>query len=290
MSETKENSIKEAGGCASGFRGKFYNFNADAEAKLDSALMAVGKFVQGESGCLLGHIKAAVVNDNGEGITLNLIDMDNGVEHHGTIPRSDVVNFDFMCAVLDVDEDELTHKMLHAIDDSGIDYFIDKGSLGHHHHHHGDGECDDPNCDCHKHHHHHGDGECDDPNCDCHKHHHHHGDGECDDPNCDCHKHHHHHGDGECDDPNCDCHKHHHHHGDGECDDPNCDCHKHHHDFASMIDENGHFVHHHHDDDHEHGHDEKEHCHCYCHSDEKDDKKKEEKPARKGFLSRFRKH
>ncbi len=207
MSEHEENSIKEAGGCASGFRGKFYNFNADAEAKLDSALMAVGKFVQGESGCLLGHIKAAVVNDDGEGITLNLIDMDNGVEHHGTIPRSDEVNFDFMCAVLDVDEDELTHKMLHAIDDSGIDYFIDKESL-----------------------------------------------------------------------------KHHHHHGDGECDDPNCDCHKHHHDFASMIDENGHFVHHHHDD--EHDHDEKEHCH----SDEKDDKKKEEKPAKKGFLSRFRKH
>ncbi|MBO5600370.1 MAG: hydrogenase nickel incorporation protein HypA, partial [Candidatus Methanomethylophilus sp.] len=126
MSGNEENSIKEAGGCAAGFRGKFFNFNADAEARLADALLAVGKYVQGESGCLLGHIKAAVVNEKGEGITLNLIDMDNGVEHHGTLPRSDVVTFDFMCAVLDVDEHELTHKMLHAIDDSGIDYFIDK--------------------------------------------------------------------------------------------------------------------------------------------------------------------
>lgn len=263
MSGHEENSIKEAGGCAAGFRGKFYNFNADAEAKLDAALITVGKFVQGESGCLLGHIKAAVINDKGEGITLNLIDMDNGVEHHGTIPRSDEVNFDFMCAVLDVDEHELTHKMLHAIDDSGIDYFIDKESLKHHHHHdheHGEGECDDPNCECH---------------------------------------HHPDHDEEECDDPNCECHHHHHHeHGDGECDDPDCECH--HHDFASMIDENGHFVHHHHhdDDEHEHHHDHEEHhhhhdddddddhCCCHCHSEEK----KEEKPAKKGFLSKLRKH
>lgn len=232
MSGHEENSIKEAGGCAAGFCGKFYNFNADAEAKLDAALVAVGKFVQGESGCLLGHIKASVTNDVGEGITLNLIDMDNGVEHHGTMPRCDEVNFNFMCAVLDVDEHELTHKMLHAIDDSGIDYFIDKESLKHHHHHdHDEGECDDPNCDCH----------------------------------------------------------HHHDHDEEECDDPDCDCH--HHDFASMIDEKGHFVHHHHDHDehdheHHHDHDEEDHCHCHCHSDEK----KEEKPAKKGFLSRLRKH
>ena len=195
MSGNEENSMKEAGGCAAGFRGKFFNFNADAEARLADARLAVGKYVQGESGCLLGHIKAAVVNEKGEGITLNLIDMDNGVEHHGTLPRSDVVTFDFMCAVLDVDEHELTHKMLHAIDDSGIDYFIDKESLEHHHHH-DHGECDDPDCDCHKHsfadmidenghfsheHHHHD-----------HEHEHHH-DGECH-----CHDHVHEHHEEEC--------------------------------------------------------------------------------------------
>jgi hypothetical protein len=265
MSGNEENSIKEAGGCAAGFRGKFFNFNADAEARLADALLAVGKYVQGESGCLLGHIKAAVVNEKGEGITLNLIDMDNGVEHHGTLPRSDVVTFDFMCAVLDVDEHELTHKMLHAIDDSGIDYFIDKESLEHHHHH-DHGECDDPDCDCHKHKHEDGE-ECDDPDCECHKHHHHHHDGEeCDDPDCDCHKHsfadmidenghfsheHHHHD-----------HEHEHHH-DGEC-----HCHDHDHDH----DEECH--------DHEHEHHEKE---CHCHDEE-------EKPKKKGLFGFLKKH
>ena len=288
MSGNEENSMKEAGGCAAGFRGKFFNFNADAEARLADALMAVGKYVQGESGCLLGHIKAAVVNEKGEGITLNLIDMDNGVEHHGTLPRCDVVTFDFMCAVLDVDEHELTHKMLHAIDDSGIDYFIDKESLEHKHHH-DHKECDDPDCDCHKHVHE--DGK------------------ECDDPDCECH--HHHHPDGECDDPDCDCHKHVHEDG-KECDDPNCSCHHHHHSFADMIDENGHFSHDHHDHDHEHGechchdhdhehehehhHEHGEECHCHDHDhehhhdDECHDHDEEEKPKKKGLFGFLKKH
>ena len=270
--------MKEAGGCAAGFTGRLFNFNSDAEQRLADALMTVGKFVQGESGCLLGHIKAAVYVDDGEGITLNLIDMDNGVEHHGTMNRADEVKFNFMCAVLDVDEHELTHEMLHAIDDSGLDYAIDRESLEHHHHHHHDGEeCDDPDCDCHKHHDH---DECDDPDCDCHKHHHVHEDGEeCDDPDCECHKHHHHsladlidengrlradhHHDHEHHhdhDEDCGCG--HHHHDDEECDDPDCDCHKHHH-------------------EHEHG----EECHCHDH-DEKAEPEKKEKKGFFGFLRR----
>ena len=221
MSGNEENSMKEAGGCAAGFRGKFFNFNADAEARLADALMAVGKYVQGESGCLLGHIKAAVVNEKGEGITLNLIDMDNGVEHHGTLPRCDVVTFDFMCAVLDVDEHELTHKMLHAIDDSGIDYFIDKESLEHKHHH-DHKECDDPNCSCHHHHHSFAD-MIDENGHFSHDHHHHdHEHGECH-----CHDHDHEHE-----------HEHHHEHGE------ECHCHDHDHE--------------HHHDDECHGHDEEE--------------------------------
>lgn len=215
MSGHEENSIKEAGGCAAGFTGRFFNFNADAEARLADALMTVGKYVQGESGCLLGHIKAAVYVGDGKGITLNLIDMDNGVEHHGSLPRCDEVSFNFMCAVLDVDEYDLTHKMLHAIDDSGIDYSIDKESLGHHHDHdHGEGECDDPNCGCH---HHDLASMIDEKGHFSHEHHHHHGHGE----ECHCHCHdddgdRHEHGEGEC----C-CHRHHDgeehgHHGHGE--------------------------------------------------------------------------
>ena len=259
--------MKEAGGCAAGFTGRFFNFNSDAEQRLAEALMTVGKFVQGESGCLLGHIKAAVYVEGGEGITLNLIDMDNGVEHHGTMNRADEVKFNFMCAVLDVDEHELTHEMLHAIDDSGLDYAIDKESLEHHHHHeHEDGkECDDPDCDCHKHHHKHGE------ECTC-GHHHHDGE-ECDDPNCECHHHHHsladlidengrlradHHHDHE--------HEHHHEHGEGCC----CG---HHHEHEHEHGEECHC----HDHEHEHG----EECHCHDH----DEKAEPEKKEKKGFFS-----
>ena len=195
-------SIEEAGGCAAGFTGTIENFNSDAEMRLADALMAVGKYVQGESGCLLGHIKAAVYTEEGSGLTLNLIDMDNGVEHHGTLPRADHVKFNFMCAVLDVDEHELTHEMMHAIDDSGLDYKIDPESL-HHHHHHDDDDDDECEVDEEGHHHHHHDGECH-----CHDHHH-------DDDEEECHCHHHHHHDDD-DEEECHCHDHHH-HEDGEC-------------------------------------------------------------------------
>lgn len=197
-------SIEEAGGCAAGFTGTIENFNSDAEMRLADALMAVGKYVQGESGCLLGHIKAAVYTEEGSGLTLNLIDMDNGVEHHGTLPRADHVKFNFMCAVLDVDEHELTHEMMHAIDDSGLDYKIDPESLHHHHHHHDDDDDDECEVDEEGHHHHHHDGECH-----CHDHHHH------DDDEEECHCHHHHHHDDD-DEEECHCHDHHH-HEDGEC-------------------------------------------------------------------------
>ncbi|AGI47950.1 hypothetical protein TALC_00956 [Thermoplasmatales archaeon BRNA1] len=204
--EHVHSSIEEAGGAATGFTGTIENWNADAEARFADTLMEVGKFVQGESGCLLGHIKAAVFKDDGNGLTLNLIDMDNGVEHHGTLARNDLVKFNFMCAVLDVDEDELQHFMLHAIDDSGLDYHIDIESLRHHHeHHHHDEECT-----CGHHHHH-------DESCPCHghehEHHHHHDESEC---TCGHHDHH---------DEDCPCHEHEHeheHHHDGGC------CHHHH--------------------------------------------------------------
>lgn len=184
----EKTSIEEAGGCAVGLTGKINCFNADAEARFAKALMSIGEWVQKESGCLLGHIKAAITLDDGSGITLNLTDLENGVEHHGTMEPQERVNFTFMCAVLDVDEHELRHRMYHAIDDSGLDYELDEHvechchDHDHEHHHHHDGECH-----CHDHDHDHGHG------------HHHHHDGE----ECHCHEHHHHddghgHHDGEC--------------------------------------------------------------------------------------------
>ena len=181
----EKTSIEEAGGCAVGLTGTITGYNADAEARFAKALLQVGQWVAKESGCMLGHIKAAIVTEAGNGVTLNLTDLDNGVEHHGTLDPQEKVHFDFMCAVLDVDEHELKHQMYHAIDDTGLDYELDEHvechCHDHDHHHDHDHE--------HGHEHHHHDGE----ECHCHDHdheHHHHDDG-------------HHHEDGECHCPEC---------------------------------------------------------------------------------------
>ena len=182
----EKTSIEEAGGCAVGLTGKINCFNADAEARFAKALMSIGEWVQQESGCLLGHIKAAITLDDGSGITLNLTDLENGVEHHGTLEPQEKVNFTFMCAVLDVDEGELRHRMYHAIDDSGLDYELDEHveCHCHDHDHHHDHDHD------HEHGHHH-DGE----ECHCHDHEHHHHDHDHDHDDGHGHEHHH---DGEC--------------------------------------------------------------------------------------------
>ncbi len=156
--------MEEAGGVATGVTGRRGCWNADSEARLCSAMMVVGKWVQSEAGTMLGHIKAAVTLDDGSGITLNLTDMNNGVEKHGELPPQDKVNFTFMSAVLDVDEHELHHVMHDAIDDSGLLYEIDEHECHCHHHHDHDEECcchDHDHEHHHHHHHHHGEGEHD---------------------------------------------------------------------------------------------------------------------------------
>ena len=193
----EKTSIEEAGGCAVGLTGKINCFNADAEARFAKALLTIGEWVQKESGCLLGHIKAAITLDDGSGITLNLTDLENGVEHHGTLEPQEKVNFTFMCAVLDVDEGELRHRMYHAIDDSGLDYELDEHvechCHDHDHHHDHDHDHD------HGHEHHHHDGE----ECHCHDHEHHHHDHDHDHDDGHGHEHH----DGECHCPECEAKK-----------------------------------------------------------------------------------
>lgn len=153
---------EDTGGCAVGLTGKINCWNADSEARFVKAMLDLGKWVEKESGALLGHIKAAITLEDGSGITFNLTDLSNGVEKHGNLEPQEKVTFAFMSAVLDIDEHELKHRMFHAIDDSGIDYELDEhvechchDHDHHHHHHHEDGEeCDDPECECHHHHHH----------------------------------------------------------------------------------------------------------------------------------------
>lgn len=142
----EKTSIEEAGGVTAGFTGHIHGYNADTEARLAGVLTETGKWVEKESGSLLGHIKAAIYVDDGHGITLNLINLENGVEHHGVMSPEETVNFNIMSAVLDVDAHELEHVMMHALEDSGIDYHLDSP------HHHDD---DDGKCSCGHHHEHH---------------------------------------------------------------------------------------------------------------------------------------
>lgn len=134
------NSIEEAHGAAAGFSGHIHGFNADAEARLDRMMVRVAKWAEGEAGMFLGHVKMAVTYE-GKGITLNLTDLNEGVQHHNVLTPKQKVDFSFMAAITDVDEHELEHAMLHAIEDSGVDFCLDEHecSCGHHHgheHHH----------------------------------------------------------------------------------------------------------------------------------------------------------
>ena len=152
--EHDHTSLEMAGGCAVGFTGTIKGYNADAEARFANALLSVGKWVVSETGTLLGHIKAAIVKEDGSGITLNLTDLENGVEHHGTLGPQEKVKFSFMTAVVDVDEHELKHAMWHAIEDTGLDYELDEPVCHCHDHEHNHHHHDDDECGCHGHHHH----------------------------------------------------------------------------------------------------------------------------------------
>ena len=217
------NSAEMAGGKSIGLNGVIRGFNADVEARLADVLMQVGRWVERESGALMGHIKMAVSNAD-QTMTMNLTDLDEGVLFHGKVRPSKEVQFSFMAAVLDVDDHELEHITLHAFEDSGIMMDIHEHSASHEHHHHHHEHGEDCTCGCHDHdhdhEHHHEHGEdckcgCHDHDHDEHEHHHHHHDGE----ECHCHDHDHLHEHGE--DCKCGCHdhdddEHHHHHHDGE--------------------------------------------------------------------------
>lgn len=175
----EETSLEEAGGTAVGFTGTIMGFNAGAQASMAEALIEIGKWVTEKSGTLLGHIKCALYIEDGHGVTLNLTDMDNGVEIHGTLEPAEKVNFNLMCAVLDVDAAELDHEMHHVLDGTLLDIELDHHDClcgnhehGHDHEHsHEHGEC----CGGHGHEHDHERGECCGGHGHDHEHNHEHG-------------------------------------------------------------------------------------------------------------------
>ena len=153
-------SAEEAGGVGVGFTGHIHGFNADVEARLDSMMMQIGKWVEKEAGYLMGHIKMSVTVE-GKGITLNLTDLSVGVEHHDRLRPCKEADFNLMAAVVDVDKGELEHAMMHAMEDSGVYFHVDEHECAcghdHDHEHHHD---HDEHCHCHDHehdheHHHH---------------------------------------------------------------------------------------------------------------------------------------
>lgn len=151
--EFDENSMDYAGGVAVGAQGYIRNFNADAQARMANALMEIGKWVDEESGVFLGHIKCGLYLEDGTGVTLNLTNLENGVEVHGVLEPTEKVGFSVLCAVLDVDKHELEHTLSHALEDTFLDIEFING--GHHHHDH-DHHCDHgDDCKCNNHHHHH---------------------------------------------------------------------------------------------------------------------------------------
>jgi hypothetical protein len=140
-------SIEEAGGVAVGLTGHIHGYNADVAARFSKAMLTTGRWVDKEAGSLLGHIKAAIYLSDGRGLTLNLTNLSNGVEQHGTLLPQEKVDFNFMSAVLDVDPHELEHVMMDALEDSGIDYHLANEHCHDHDHDHHHG---------HDHHHDHG--------------------------------------------------------------------------------------------------------------------------------------
>lgn len=129
-----QTSAEMAGGTAVGLSGHIHGFNADVEARLDGMMMQVGKWIVDNAGVLLGHVKMSVTN-NGKGLTLNVVNYDSGVEHHGVLRPCEKADFNFMAAVVDVDPGKLKHAVLHAIEDSEVDFCLDDHDCGCGHHH-----------------------------------------------------------------------------------------------------------------------------------------------------------
>lgn len=145
--EHEENSMEEAGGIGVGFSGFITGFNADAQARMVNALYEIGKWVDEKSGMFLGHIKCAIYLEDGTGVTLNLTDIESGLDIHGTLEPTEKVGFNILCAVLDVDKTELEHTVIHILEDTFLDIELINGHSHKHHDHkcsEGQEHCDHP--------------------------------------------------------------------------------------------------------------------------------------------------
>lgn len=151
VAEFDENSMDYTDGVTVKIKGYITNFNADAQARLSNALVEIAKWVNEESGRFTGYIKCGIYLEDGAGVTLDLTNLENGVEIQGVLEPTEKVGFKIVFAIPKIDKHELEHEIMHALEDSFLDIELTEG--GHSHSH--DNDC----CGCgghhHKHHHHH---------------------------------------------------------------------------------------------------------------------------------------
>jgi len=104
----------DSGGTAHGLNAFIEPTTSSTLNSLDAAMVEVGKWIRSQAGYLLGHVKVAVTTSEGT-VTLNLTDLETGVEYHGSLQEGIRADIRFMAAVLDVDHGELAERMRDAL-------------------------------------------------------------------------------------------------------------------------------------------------------------------------------
>ena len=87
---------------------------------LYDVMIAVAQWVKKSSGIFLGHVKMSIITGEFGAATLNLTDLKDGVEFHGSMVFPLRADIQFMAAVLDVDREELSKVMETTLISNGI--------------------------------------------------------------------------------------------------------------------------------------------------------------------------
>lgn len=123
-----ENSAELAGGAAHGVFFEIQRADSGDIERLADVMLRTGIWVNEISGSFLGHVKMSADSNAKGAMTLNLTDLDTGVERHGSISFPSDMDVRFMAAVLDVDAKELANAMEKHLSEQG--YKVSKSHSG----------------------------------------------------------------------------------------------------------------------------------------------------------------
>ena len=110
---------EKSGGTAHGLNAFIEVTDSSTTDSLGQAMTEVAEWIKASAGCFLGHVKMAVMTESGT-VTLNLTDIETGVEHHGSLPNGVHADIRFMVAVLDADCGEMAKRMKNALISKGF--------------------------------------------------------------------------------------------------------------------------------------------------------------------------